>query len=873
MKFTLSWLKEYTSVEYTPSEIADKLTMAGLEVDSFENRFAYLDKVVISRVEHVSKHPSADNLTCCKVNIGNDEDGNNIILNIVCGAPNVREGLVVPCALVGATLPGDIEIKKSKLRGEISEGMLCSFSELRLNPELDKAFAMAGKTCGIMELDSNLIIGTPIVKALNLDDYLFEVDLTPNRADCLSVIGIAREVAAFSEPVKKLNLPFDDIDCEKEKSVSSHDFSNCHTHSADSSSINDFAKVKIFDPDLCPRYTAGMLIDVTVRPSPFWLQDRLLSVGLTPINNIVDVTNFVMIETGQPLHAFDYDNIAKGTIEVKRAGSPIEFKTLDSKAHTLDPDMLMICDGERPVGIAGVMGGENSEILNTTTKVFVESACFNAVSIRRTAKRSGINTDASHRFERGVDPAATKDVLKRAIYLMAQVSGGKIVNGIIDENPIKHKPTEIVVNTDSLNSRLGTTLSYEEIKKIIESVGFKATAYNSIESLELKKTTQLLHSQTDSSVNKMMLVTVPSFRVDVTRAEDISEEVARLWGYNNIQTNFPKVLSKGKSPSKRIIIRDQIKDIMNGFGFSEVVNYSFTSASACDHLSLDAFDERRLVENILNPISEELSVLRTSLVPGLLENMRRNNSQQTESLRLFEIGKVFIATIKGKQPIEREMISGIWTGLREPISWSAKPSDCDFFDIKGVVQGLCYSLGLDADKTIFQKADSLLCPYYQKGQGAIVKCSGNSDIKLIGSLGKINNQVLRNFGLKQDAFIFEMDIETLLTVVDAPNSMKQSLPLPKFPSLSRDMTLILDSGIEVGVILSDIFALKENLPILEDIFMFDLYEGKPLAEGKKSISMRIVYRSWEKTLTEKMISGIHADISKRIMEKYGADLP
>ncbi|MBF0228021.1 MAG: phenylalanine--tRNA ligase subunit beta [Desulfamplus sp.] len=875
MKFTLSWLKEYTSVEYTPSEIADKLTMAGLEVDSFENRFAYLDKVVISRVEHVSKHPSADNLTCCKVNIGNDEDGNNIILNIVCGAPNVREGLVVPCALIGATLPGDIEIKKSKLRGEISEGMLCSFSELRLNPELDRTFAMAGKTCGIMELDSNLIIGTPIAKALNLDDYLFEVDLTPNRADCLSVIGIAREVAAFSEPAKKLNLPFDDIDCEKEESGSSHDFSTCHTPSTDSLSINNFAKVKIFDPDLCPRYTAGMLIDVTVGPSPFWLQDRLLSVGLTPINNIVDITNFVMMETGQPLHAFDYENIAKGTIEVKRAGSSIEFKTLDSKAHTLDPDMLMICDGDRPVGIAGVMGGENSEILNTTTKVFVESACFNAVSIRRTAKQSGINTDASHRFERGVDPAATKDILKRAIYLMAKVSGGKIVNGIIDENPIKHKPTEIVVNTDSLNSRLGTTLSYEEIKKNIESVGFKVTQIisNPIESLELNKASRILPNNTNDTLNNMMLVTVPSFRVDVTRAEDISEEVARLWGYNNIQTSFPKVLSKGKAPSTRIIIRDQIKDIMNGFGFSEVVNYSFTSASACDHLSLDASDERRLVEDILNPISEELSVLRTSLIPGLLENMRRNNSQQIDSLRLFEVGKVFIATRKGWQPIENEMIAGLWTGLREPISWSAKPADGDFFDTKGVVQGLCSSLGLDSDKTIFEKADQLLCPYYQKGQGAIVKYSNKSGTKLIGSLGKINNQVLRNFGLKQDAFIFEMDMETLLTVIDAPNSMGKALPLPKFPSLSRDMTLILDSNIEVGAILSDIFALKENLPILEDIFMFDLYEGKPLAEGKKSISMRIVYRSWETTLTEKMISGIHADISKRIMEKYGADLP
>ncbi len=824
MKFTLSWLKEYTSVEYSPSEIAEKLTMAGLEVDYFENRFAYLDKVVVSRVEHVQKHPGADTLTCCKVNVGNiNKDGtdSDTILSIVCGAPNVREGLVVPCALIGAVLPGDIEIKKSKLRGEVSEGMLCSEWELRLG---------SGRG-GIMELNSNLTLGTPIAEALNLNDYLFEVDLTPNRPDCLSVIGVAREIAAFSDPAKKLKSPFEDIDYDSSSSTSS--------------SIHDFATVEVLDPDLCPRYTAGMLVDVKVRPSPFWLQDRLLSVGLTPINNIVDVTNFVMMETGQPLHAFDYNNIAKSKIEVKRAGSDIEFKTLDGKSHTLDPDMLMICDGERPVGIAGVMGGENSEILDSTTKVLVESAYFNPISIRRTAKRSGINTDASHRFERGVDPASTKDVLKRAVLLMAEVSDGKVLNGIIDVYPTKHTPVEIVVNTDSLNLRLGTSLIYNDIKKYIESVGFN------VEQLE----------------DKLMKVVVPSFRVDVTRAEDISEEVARLWGYNNIQTNFPKVTAKAKAPSPRIIIREQIRDIMNGFGFSEAINYSFTSSSSCDNLLLISSDERRSVEDIVNPISEELAILRTSLLPGLLENMRRNNSQQIESLKLFEVGKVFIATSKGQQPIEKEMIAGIWTGLRSDISWDLKPIYCDFFDIKGVVQGLSSCLGVS--ETLFEKVSQSFYPYYQKGQGAVIK----SKEKLIGSVGKIGSQVLKNFGLKQDAFVFEIDIEALLSLVKTPGAMGKTTPLPKFPSLCRDMTLILDSNIEAGAILSDIVAIKESLPIIEDVFIFDLYEGKPLTDGKKSISMRIIYRSLEKTLSEKMISGVHADISKRIIEKYGAALP
>lgn len=850
MKFTLSWLKEYTSVEYSPSEIAEKLTMAGLEVDSFANRFEYLDKVVVSRVEHVQKHPGADSLTCCKVNVGTDT-----LLNIVCGAPNVRAGIVVPCAMIGAILPGDLEIKKSKLRGEVSEGMLCSAEELRL--DLSRS--------GIMELDSNLTPGTPLTEALNLSDYLFEVDLTPNRPDCLSVIGLAREVAAFSDPAGELHLPFPDrCNSSEEDEKNESSLNNSQTVRGILPSIHDLATVEISDPDLCPRYTAGMVIDVKVGPSPFWLQERLLSVGLTPINNIVDVTNFVMMETGQPLHAFDYDNIAKSRIEVKRAGDAIEFRTLDSKVHTLEPDMLMICDGERPVGIAGVMGGENSEILDRTTRVFVESACFNPVSVRKTAKRSGINTDASHRFERGVDPAATRDVLKRALYLMAQVSGGTILNDIIDQHPVPYTPLEIRLDTATLNRRLGTDLTCDEIRKHLESVQFQV---RQVASGDVKSAIDKKENGAGQNQQAIMYVTVPPFRVDVTRAEDLSEEVARLWGYNRIQTSFPKIPSKGRAPSARVVMREQIRDIMSGFGFSEAVNYSFTSASACDNLSLAPSDERRSVEEIINPISEELSVLRTSLLPGLLENMRRNNSQQIDSLRLFETGKIFIATRKGEQPIEKEMIAGIWTGLRNRISWYAKPETCDFFDIKGAVQSLCSALGVA--ETIFEKAEPLHFPYYQKGQGATIKANGRT----IGSAGKIGGQILKNFGLKQDAFVFEMDMEELLSIAINTGAMNKTHPLPKFPSLSRDLTLILNSDIEAGSILSDIVAFKESEPMLEDAFIFDLYEGKPLAQGKKSLSMRIVYRSWEKTLSEKRISGVHADLSKRIMEKYGADLP
>ncbi|MCF8090470.1 MAG: phenylalanine--tRNA ligase subunit beta, partial [Desulfotignum sp.] len=376
MKVTLSWIKEYIGLDLEPEEIASKLTMAGLEVDAIENLYAYLQDIVVAKVLEVKKHPDADKLSCCVVDTGNGTPA-----HIVCGAPNVRPGMYSACAVPGVILPGDVKIKKSKLRGQVSEGMLCSGAELRLDTD----------AAGIMDLSGEYVPGTPLNQALDFADTVFEIDLTPNRPDCLSVMGVAREAGAFVQPNQKIVKP--DVTLAPQR------FSG--------TSIHDHARVDIKDPDLCPRYCAGLLFDVTVGPSPFWLRRRLESVGLTPINNVVDVTNFVMLETGQPLHAFDYDNLAEGRIVVQKAGDAKEFTTLDSKKHCLDSDMLMICDGRRSVALAGVMGGENSEIASTTTRVLIESACFNPVSIRRTAKRTGSATDASHRFERGVDPDGT----------------------------------------------------------------------------------------------------------------------------------------------------------------------------------------------------------------------------------------------------------------------------------------------------------------------------------------------------------------------------------------------------------------------------------------------------------------------------------
>ncbi|SLM28843.1 Phenylalanine--tRNA ligase beta subunit [Desulfamplus magnetovallimortis] len=823
MKVTISWLKDFTSADYTPAEMAERLTMAGLEVDSVSDRYAYLDNILVARVVQVEQHPDADKLSCCKVDVGGDK-----LLSIVCGAPNVREGLVVPCAMIGSALPGEILIKKSKLRGQISEGMLCSGAELNLDVSHS----------GIMELDPSFVPGTPLAEALGFSDHVLEVDLTPNRPDCLSVIGIAREVAAFSNPPAKLELPVS-VMPEDNPSVAS---------------IHDNIAVDILDSDLCSRYTAGMLVDVKVGPSPFWLQDRLVAVGMTPINNIVDVTNYVMMETGQPLHAFDYDNIAGGRIEVRRAGADTTFKTLDGKDHALEPDMLMICDGQRPVGIAGVMGGENSEILPGTTRVLVESACFNPVSIRRTAKRSGINTDASHRFERGVDPEATMNVLKRAMLLMAEVSKATILNGLVDEHPVKHEPVKIDLAPCALNQRLGTDIGTGDMVTLLEAVGFQVNSSDSAKALD------------KSDCEEHLTVKVPSFRVDVSRPEDLSEEVARLWGYNRIETRFPDVPVRAKGPSLKIVMREEIRDIMTGMGFSEALNYSFNSASACDFMSLDADDKRRSVETILNPISEELSVMRTTLLPCLFDNMRRNNSQQIDTLKLFEVGKTFLATSKGSQPLENEMLAALWTGERTGISWHTKRSQCDFYDIKGVVESLFRAVGING--VSFEVADSAAYPYYRRGYAATMHYKG----KLLGSIGEVNDDVLKNFSLRQAAFVFELDLDMMLSFY-SHNTMGTTDPLPKFPSLSRDLTLILDTSVESGSVLADIEAFKQEQPLLEDVFIFDLYEGAPLAKGKKSLSLRVVYRSMEKTLKEKMVKNIHGDISRRIIEKYAAELP
>lgn len=803
MKANLRWLQEYVDVDKGAQNIADALTMAGLEVETVQDRFTYLDSVVVARILEIRPHPNADKLQLCTVDIGEKK------LPIVCGASNIREQMVIALALPGTVLPDGTVLKKGKIRGEVSEGMICSKKEL----------AIGDDEGGIMVLDDNLEIGRPLNQPLNLQDEVIDIDLTPNRPDCLGIIGIAREVAAFENKdirTPKIVLP------------------------AAKGHIREVTSVTIDDPELCPRYAACLITDITVSPSPFWLQDKLLAVGLKPINNIVDITNFVMMETGQPLHAFDFDNLEENRIVVRCAGEDKTFTTLDEKERTLTPETLMICDGKKPVALAGVMGGLNSEIEDKTTRVLIESAYFNPTSIRKTAKRLGLHSDASHRFERGVDPSGTTYALLRAAQLMVETGGGTLVDGIIDEHPNPQPSQVITLSIPDTNRLIGIKLEKADVARLLKSIGFAT------------------EDMDEHSLN----VTVPPFRVDVSQPVDLMEEVARLTGYNNIETSFPMIPAKTELADTFLERRNTLKNHLIGMGLTETVNYSFIHELSPDRLRLPTDDYRRKAVKLLNPLSEDQAVMRTSLLPGMLETARRNISRQSIRLKLFETGKIFLENDHKSQPVEIEMAAGLITGTRNDTSWYGSHEPMDFYDLKGIVESLFDSLHIHA--VGFSKLPENNCTYLKSGHSAAIEIDGRT----AGVLGEIHAEVLSAYNLKQPVFCFEFNLDTLIPLIPV---IKSSKDVPKYPSVTRDITLIISKESEVAQVLSAI----ENMDaaLVESIRLFDVYEGKPIPEGKRSISIRITYRSTKKTLKDKDVTGIHSTITDTLLSDFNASLP
>jgi phenylalanyl-tRNA synthetase beta chain len=803
MKVALSWLNEYVDVQMTPSRLADALTLSGIEVEAIEDRYAYLKGVKVGRVLQVEPHPNASHLKCCLVDIGSGT------LPIVCGAPNVSVNGVFPVAQVGTTLPSGLTITASSIRGMLSEGMLCSEAELGLGEDASK----------LMVLDADWKPGASLKDLLGCNDLVMELGLTPNRADCLGYIGVAREIAAIQNSQwRRPDVP----------------------PSETTGDIRELTSVTIQAPDLCRRYAASLVVDIAVGPSPFWLQDRLLSIGLRPVNNVVDITNFVMMETGQPLHAFDFDRLAEHRIVVRTAADREAFVTLDHKERVLDSEILMICDGEKPVAVAGVMGGMNSEIESSTRRVLLESAWFDATSIRKTSRKLGLKSEASHRFERGVDAEGVVPALLRVTALIVALCGGRQIGGIIDAYPNPHVPAWIELSADETRKLLGCDIADDEMANILDRLGFGV----------------------EPITTGRWRVAVPSCRVDVSRPVDLMEEIARMKGYDAIPVTLPSIHIPPSAATFAQKLRDGLRNRMSALGFLEAIHYSFISEKACDQLLLPEADERRQTVAVLNPLSEDQAVMRTSLLPGLLGAMQRNLFQQQKHLRLFEIGNVFLKQASEKLPNEREMLAAIWTGSRfGGTKWFVADSDCDFYDIKGALEALLEGMGWQA---AFERADHLRYPYLRPGSAAQVRTGD----RVIGCVGQIHPRVLDSFGLKQEAFGFELDVH-LLQDIQPPKPT--AVALPKYPPVSRDTTLIVDKNQMAMAMIEAIRRMQE--PLVEDVHVFAVYEGAPLPEGKKSVSFRILYRSDRSTLEDEAVTQLHQRICERLIPAFQASLP
>lgn len=796
MNTALSWIKSFVpGLDCTAQEYTDAMTLTGTKVEGFERLDEDLDKIVVGQVKKIDKHPDADKLVICQVDIGDRQ------IQIVTGAPNVYEGMKTPVCLDGGRVagghdgsrtPGGIKIKKGKLRGIESDGMMCSIEELGSSRD----YYPDAPESGLYDMGEDAVVGSDAIEALGLRDVVFEYEITSNRVDCYSIIGIAREAAATFR--KDFVLP--DI-----------------KPTGNNENVNDMISVDVEDGDLCKRYCARMVKNIKLAPSPEWMQRRLAASGIRPINNIVDITNYVMEEYGQPMHAYDYDTIADHKIVVRRAKDKEVFCTLDGQDRTLDSSMLMICDGEKAIGLAGIMGGENSKITDDVKTMLFEAACFDGANIRISAKKAGLRTDASGKFEKGLDPYNAEAAINRACELIEELGAGEVVGGMVDVFPVKPEEKVLPFEPDKYNKLLGTDVSSDEMLKYFDK-------------LEIK------YNESDNTLH------IPSFRQDLLRTCDMAEEVARFYGYDKIPVTLPSGESTSGKLSFKLRVESVAREVAQFCGFSQSMNYSFESPKAFDKLLVPENSDLRQAIRILNPLGQDFSIMKTQALNGMLTSLATNYNRKNKNVRLYEIGNIYIpkALPLTELPDERTQFTlGMY-------------GDGDFFTMKGVVEEFFEKAGLDGRITYDpEDKKSFLHP----GRQADIIYDG---VK-VGYLGEVHPQVCENYNIGDRVYYADIDMPY---IVEHACFDKKYEGIAKFPTSTRDISLVVDKQVLIGTMENAI--IKKGGKLLESCELFDIYEGEQVGEGKKSVAFSLVFRAKDRTLSDTEIS--------EIMDKILAEL-
>lgn len=789
MKIPFNWLKDYVEVNIDAKELGDKLTLSGSKVEGVEIAGDIIQNIVTCKIEKIEQHPDAEKLKICQVNIGNPE-----LIQIVTAATNMKEQDIVPVALHKSILADGTEIKKGKLRGVVSNGMFCSEEELGI--------AGDEPVHGLMILPEDMEVGICIKQALGLNKAILDFEITSNRPDCLSIVGMARETAATLGTIYKMpNLSYE---------------IKCHNN------INDELKVEVKD-SLCKRYMARGVKNVKVAPSPQWMQEKLFDAGVKPINNIVDITNYVMLELGQPMHAFDRRELNASTIVVERAKTEEKFITLDEVERTLDNEILCIKDGENIVALAGIMGGLTSGIKDDTTEIIFESANFDGTNIRVNSKKLGLRTESSSRFEKDIDPNLAELAINRACALVEELGCGEIMEGTIDVYNEKKEEKSLIVNAIWVNKFLGTDISKEQMKKCLDSLDLFTTINE--DNLEIK---------------------VPTFRIDIDIKEDIAEEIVRIYGYNNVTATVISTSTEREAKNTKQKLDDVVTNTMIASGLNQSISYSFVSPKVFDKINLPEDSKLRKVVKIKNPLGEDYSVMRTSILPSMMECLGRNYARNNDLVRLFEVGKVYIPkNDESELPNEKNILT---IGLY---------GEVDYFGLKGVVENLLDSLGIKS-ASFKRMSDNAS---YHPGKTAELVIGRTS----LGVLGEIHPDVAENYDLEVSCYVAEIDLDKLYEYAKTSKSYKA---LPKYPAVTRDIALLVDDTILVQEIEETIKKAGGNL--VESVKLFDVYKGAQIPEGKKSIAYAIVYRDPNKTLTDKDVNKVHNKILRTLEHKLGA---